>query len=156
MKNGEISRQIQSLESLMKKAAASTKDVELLSHWARYFCVRTVGVIENGIEEIYSEFVLRASARQVGNYASSRLRTVQNPNAEKITIIARSFDVHWASALEKFLEENGRKDAIDSVMNNRHQIAHGKDVGITIPRVSEYLEKSIEVLEFIETQVRPN
>jgi hypothetical protein len=84
------------------------------------------------------------------------LRTVQNPNAEKITIIARSFDVHWASALEKFLEENGRKDAIDSVMNNRHQIAHGKDVGITIPQVSEYLEKSIEVLEFIETQVRPN
>lgn len=156
MKNPEISRQIQSLEALMKKATASTQDVELLSHWARYFCVRTAGIIENGIAEIYSEFAKRTSARQVGSYAASRLKTIQNPNAEKITIVARSFDAHWASALEKYLEEDGRKDAIDSVMNNRNQIAHGKDVGITIPRISEYLEKSEEVLEFIESQVRPD
>jgi hypothetical protein len=77
-------------------------------------------------------------------------------NAEKITIIARSFDVRWVSALEAYLEENGRKDAIDSIMNNRHQIAHGKDVGITIARASGYLHESIEVLEFIETYVRPD
>jgi hypothetical protein len=154
MKNAEISRQVQSLKALMKKATASTKDVELLSHWARYFCVRTAGIIENGIAEIYSEFAKRTSVRQVGSYAASRLKTIQNPNAEKITIVARSFDAHWAFALEKYLEEDGRKDAIDSVMNNRNQIAHGKDVGITIPRISEYLEKSVEVLEFIESQVR--
>jgi RiboL-PSP-HEPN len=156
MKNAEISRQVQSLKALMKKATASTKDVELLSHWARYFCVRTAGIIENGIAEIYSEFAKRTSVRQVGSYAASRLKKIQNPNAEKITIVARSFDARWASALEKYLEENGRKDAIDSVMNNRNQIAHGKDVGITIPRISEYLEKSVEVLEFIESQVRPD
>jgi hypothetical protein len=156
MKNAEISRQIQSLDALMKKATSSTKDVELLSHWARYFCVRVAGVIENGVAEIFSEFVVRTSARQVGNYASSRLRTVQNPNTEKIITIAQSFDAHWASALIKYLEENGRKDAIDSVMNNRHQIAHGKDVGVTVASVREYFVKSIEVLEFIEAQVRSN
>ena len=37
----------------------------------------------------------------------------------------------------------------------RHQIAHGKDVGATIARITEYFEKAVEVLEFIETQVRP-
>lgn len=155
MKNGEISRQIQSLESLMKKAAASTKDVELLSHWARYFCVRTAGVVENGIVEVYSEFVIRTSSHQAGNYAASRLRTIQNPNVEKITIVARSFDVHWAADLEQYLEDDGRKDAIDSIMATRHQIAHGKDVGITIARITAYFQKAVEVLEFIESQVRP-
>jgi hypothetical protein len=156
MKNAEISRQIQSLSAAMKKAAASTQDVELLSHWARYFCVRTSGIIERGIVEIYSEFATRKSSRQVGNYAASRLKTIQNPNAEKIEIVAKSFDVHWATNLKIYLEEDGRKDAIDSVMNNRNQIAHGKDVGITIPRIGEYLKKSIEVLEYIESQVRPD
>ena len=155
MKNGEISRQIQSLEALMKKASASTKDVELLSHWARYFCVRTSGIVENGIAEIYSEFAARTSSRQAGNYATSRLKSIQNPNSERILQIARSFDAHWAAALEKFLEDEGGKDAIDSIMAIRHQIAHGKDVGATIARITEYFEKAVEVLEFIETQVRP-
>jgi hypothetical protein len=41
-------------------------------------------------------------------------------------------------------------------MNVRHQIAHGKDVGITYARISEYLGKAEEVIEFIELQVRPN
>ena len=156
MKNGEISRQIQSLRALMKKAVASTTDVELLSHWARYFCVRAAGVLENGVVEIYSEFVVRTTSRQAANYATSRLRTIQNPNAEKIAVLIRSFDPHWASALEKFLDDDGRKDAIDAIMATRHQIAHGKDVGITIVRINEYLKKAVEVLEFIELQVRPN
>ena len=97
--------------------------------------MRASGIIERGVVEIYSEFVTRNSARQVGNYAASRLKTIQNPNAEKIEVVARSFDAHWAAALKIYLDEDGRKDAIDSVMNNRNQIAHGKDVGITIPRV---------------------
>ena len=37
-------------------------------------------------------------------------------------------------------------------MNNRHQIVHGKQSGITIARVKQYIEKSIEVVIFIENQ----
>ena len=50
------------------------------------------------------------------------------------------------------MEDNGRKDAIDSIMSNRHLIAHGKDSTISLVRVSEYLKKSVEVVEFLEHQ----
>src|SRR5208283_2986316 len=103
MKNSEISRQIQYLEALMKKAAASTTDVELLSHWARYFCVLTAGLIENALKEIYSEYVARVASSPVGSYARSRLASLQNPNADKFVDIARSFNPSWAAALEKFM-----------------------------------------------------
>lgn len=156
MKNLEVSRQLQSLDALILKAAHSTQDVELLSHWARYFCVRTAGILENGITEIYSEYVVRTSSPPVANYASSRLARIQNPNSERFLETARHFDTQWAATLENFLDDNGRKDAIDSIMNVRHQIAHGQNAGITISRISEYLRKAEEVLEFIETQVRPN
>ena len=48
---------------------------------------------------------------------------------------------------------NGRKDAIDTIMANRHLIVHGKNSGITVARVSDYLDKAEEVLEFLEKQL---
>ncbi len=54
--------------------------------------------------------------------------------------------------METFLADNGRKDAIDSIMSNRHLIAHGGNSGITLTRVNQYLDKCVEVIDFIETQ----
>jgi hypothetical protein len=56
--------------------------------------------------------------------------------------------------LELFMEKEGRKEAIDGVMSNRHQIAHGRDTRITVVTVSNYLEKCVEVIEYIENQCR--
>ncbi len=92
MKNVEISRQLQSLNALIKNATGATQDIELLPHWARYFCVRAAGILENGITAIYSEYVIRASSKPVGNYASSRLALVQNQKSQKFCETARSFD----------------------------------------------------------------
>ena len=57
-----------------------------------------------------------------------------------------------AAALDEFLSEAGRKEAIDGIMSQRHQIAHGRDAGITVARVTAYLTKSVEVIEFVEDQ----
>jgi hypothetical protein len=39
-----------------------------------------------------------------------------------------------------------------TIMKNRHLIAHGKSPQITISQVKDYLTKSVEVLDFIEKQ----
>lgn len=156
MKNAKISRQLQSLKALMKNAASTTQDPELLSHWARYFSVLAAGLLQNAITEVYTEYVTRTSSGPISNYARSRLATIQNPKADKFIEVARNFDAAWAAGLQSFLGDEGRKEAVDSIMNVRHQIAHGKDVGITYARISEYLKKAEDVIEFIEQQVRPN
>ncbi len=51
-----------------------------------------------------------------------------------------------------FEDDSSLKDAIDSIMNNRHRIAHGKHTSISVTRVREYIEKSVKVIEFIEAQ----
>lgn len=140
----------------MKKAAAGTNDVELLAHWARYFCVLSAGLLENGLKEIYSEYVARTASGRVAGYARARLATIRNPDSEKLVETTRSFDSSWAKALEQFMDDNGRKDAIDSIMNLRHQIAHGKNAGVSYVVLSDYLRRAVEVLEFVESQVRPN
>ncbi len=155
MKNQEISRQIQRLEALYARARdASDTQLDLQAHWARYLCILLSGLVENGIKEIYSDFIGRAASKPVADYAIAYLLTVQNPKAEKILLIAGSFKKEWREQLQVYLDDQGRKDAVDSVMANRNQIAHGKDVNITLGRLRSFLDKVIDVLAFIEQQCR--
>jgi hypothetical protein len=152
MQNTEINRQIQKIKALIAKAREASKDnLDLQSHWARYICVLVSGFIENSIKEIYSDFIKTNSAAPVASYSINNLLKLQNPNTEKILGIVGSFKKDWMKEVEEFVNAEGRKDAIDSIINNRHQIAHGKDVGITITRVSNYLEKVIETMTLIES-----
>lgn len=153
MKNQEVARQVQRLRSLISKVyEASKDDFALQGHWARYLCVMVAGLVENGLKEIFSDYIQSKSAKPVADYAIAYLTKLQNPKAEKVMELVGSFKKEWRTELETFLADKGRKDAIDSIMNNRNQIAHGKDVGVTVVSVSNYLEKIVSVLEFIEAQ----
>jgi hypothetical protein len=153
MNNREVARQHQRLESLIKNTLkASNDDLNLQAHWARYLCILVAGFLENALKEIYSEYIKSKASKPIADYAVSNLMSLQNPKANKFLELAGAFQREWRDSLELFIQENGRKDAIDSIMKNRHEIAHGKDTGITIARIDTYLKRSVEVVEFIETQ----
>lgn len=122
------------------------------SHWARYLCVLCAGFLENGISEIYGEFVRRAASKPVADFSISMLSKIQNPNAQRFLETAHRFKPEWGVALNDYLNNNGRREAINSIMTNRHEIAHGRNSGITIVQIRNYLDKAVEVLEFIESQ----
>jgi hypothetical protein len=154
MKNADLSRQIVAIRLLIQKSSAATAvDFELQAHWARYACVLAAGLLENAVVDLYSDFVNRNAQKPVANYATVQVAKIQNPKTSRFIEVARCFKSSWADEVEKFVEQNGRKEAIDAIMANRHQIAHGKDSSITVARVSAYLDKAEEVLGFIEKQL---
>ena len=110
------------------------------------------GFLENAIAEVYGSFVKTAASEAVANFSSSVLSRVKNPKAKVFLDIARSFKSQWADDLKQFVEEENRKEAIDTIMANRHLIVHGRDSSITVARVVTYLDKCVEVIEFIERQ----
>lgn len=153
MKNALLIRQLQRLNGLIDNTRKASGDqLELQAHWGRYLCVLVAGFLENAIGEIYSEYAKRAASEPVAKYVASVVLHIQNPRARRFIDTAKAFKSEWGEELEQFLGENGRKDAIDAIMANRNQIVHGQDAGITVVRVKDYLEKCVEVLEFIETQ----
>jgi hypothetical protein len=153
MLNAEMSRQLNALSEVYNKAnAACSADFELRSHWARYICVLGAGFLENALKAIYSDFVSKAAAEPVANYAMWSLSRTRNPKTADFLETARRFRGIWAEQLSLFTESDGRGDAINSIMANRHLIAHGKNSGITMVQVKTYLDKAVEVIEFIETQ----
>jgi RiboL-PSP-HEPN len=69
----------------------------------------------------------------------------------KILELARSFDPEWADELEA-VTIGKLKDAIDSIVANRHNIAHGQYTGITLAAIIDYYASAVKVLELIEGQ----
>ena len=158
MRNRELSRQIESIDSLLRYTSTATGDIEILGHWGRYLCVLTAGFLENSIEEVYGKFVRDASSQPVARFAEYQLGRINNPKSGRFVETAGRFKPEWADDLKAFLDEDGkrRRNAIDSIMSNRNIIAHGDDVEISVGRVREYLPHCIEVVEFIERQVQGN
>lgn len=152
MRNHNLRNQIERLQILIRRSReASGDDFWLLSHWAKYLCVLSSGFLENSIREIYGEFVDNAP-QPIANYARRQLSNIRNPNEQKFFEIAQSFNPAWAEELREFTENGGRKDAIDSIISNRHRVAHGRDTTITVARLQDYLDRAIEVIDFIEEQ----
>lgn len=153
MQSRLLSSQHQRLIWLMDQAKQfNSEQFELQAHWARYLCVLTAGFIENALADVYSVYARSCASPAISNYVEATLGKIQNPKANRFLQTARAFNTEWEEDLKEFLDKDGRREAIDSIMANRHLIAHGKDSGISLVRVSEYLEKTIQVIEHIEYQ----
>jgi hypothetical protein len=62
-----------------------------------------------------------------------------------------SFDPQWESDVrQKTVDEI--KAHIDSLVANRHLIAHGQDTGVTIVRVRDWFESATALVKMMESQ----
>ncbi len=157
MQNQKIFSEIQKINDLVSKTfAACGSNIELQSHWAKYICILTAGLMENAIKEVYISYASSQVSTPIAKYISSKLSTIRNPKQQVFLDTAAAFNETWKTNLENYLFDDGRGDALDSVMNNRHLIAHGKSNTsyLSLSQVKTYLNKSIEILEYIETQCK--
>lgn len=153
MKNVRLNRDLQRIRWLIDKTqAVSADELELQGHWGRYLCVLVAGLMENSIGEIYADYARKSANKSVSNYVAISVTKIQNPNSERFEQTARLFSARWADSLQAFMAEAGRKEALDAIMANRHLIVHGRDSGITVARVNEYLSKCVDIVEFLEDQ----
>lgn len=154
MTNPELRQQLDRLKALFEKARDMTEDLDLQGHWGRYLCVLAAGFLENAIREVYADRARRHASRDIASFVMQSLDRIQSPKAQRFIDVAATFDKDWGQLLEDFLSEDDshRKNAIDSIINNRHLIAHGRNASISVARVQEYLKASVEVIDFMEGQ----
>lgn len=120
--------------------------LEIQSHWARYTCIVMYGYIEDSIREILKSYADDRCPRELMNYISSQLGGFQSANVDNILRLLASFDKGWESAMNEFIDEE-RRAAINSVVGNRHRIAHGLDVSVTVHQLSQWYPKISEVID---------
>lgn len=151
MSTVEVLRYKQRLDHLFSQIqTAAGDDLELQAHWARYLCVLVSGFLETAVREIFSNYAKNKARREIASFVESQLRGFQNPKMEKIIDVARSFSAQWESTL-RAATEGEPKFAVDSIVANRHKIAHGESCGVSMARVQAYYRGALRVVELLES-----
>jgi hypothetical protein len=153
MNTAAIDQYRKRLDFLFEKGRELLSDPELQSHWSRYLCVLVSGFLETSLQTLYYEYAKQKAAPFVANYVDAQIGRFQNPNMDRILALTNSFSPDWAVGL-RTATDGEIKDSIDSIVANRHKIAHGESVGISFSRISQYYKDARRVVSLIETQLR--
>jgi hypothetical protein len=107
------------------------------------------GYIEDCVKELLSAYTIERSPTRVFNYVSAQLKYFRTADTDNISALISKFDDAWLSSFTSFLTEE-RKAAVNSVVGNRHRIAHGLDVGVTMNQLSQWYPKVNEVIDHLK------
>jgi hypothetical protein len=132
------------------KSSEKVDDDEIRSHFAKYLCVLTSGYIEESIRIIIKNYVHNNASTNVRNHFNSLTDNLTNLKIEKIDNYLSSFNPLWKNQFDDLLTDE-EKDAINSIIANRHLIAHGRNVGISYVNVKNWFTCSKRVIEKINT-----
>jgi len=128
-------------------------DDEARSHLARYLCVLTSGYLEEAIKILIQDYVTTQASPTVANHINSTTGNLTNLNSEKIGQLLSSFSSKWKDEFDSCLSEE-EKDAINSVVANRHLIAHGRNVGVSYARIKDWHKDTKRVIDKIRLIMR--
>lgn len=149
MKNKKLVSHKQKLDSLFAKTKDLDSDPELISHWSRYLCVLVSGFVEASVRTLIADYATARSAPEIAHFVGSKLKMFTNAKMNKILDLVAEFGDDYRENLANAVTDE-IKAAVDSVVSNRHLIAHGKDVSIGITAVTKYYLLVIKAIEELE------
>jgi hypothetical protein len=132
--------------------AKKVTDMAIQADLAKYLCVQTSGFIEESLRLMLADYVKKRSNLIILHYLETHLSRITNCKNERILEILRAFEPSWEREYLSQISDTEIKNAIDSVINNRHNIAHGKSVGISLGTIENYytnVKKAITILDNI-------
>lgn len=129
----------------------SIDETQLQADLARYLCILVSGFLEQAIRHVLGRYAVDRGHPRIGRYVERQLSSFTNANSKKLIDLVGGFDAQWRTELADYLVDE-RKDAIDSVVANRHNIAHGQDVGLTYRRIADYYAHVKDTIHFLEAQ----
>lgn len=129
---------------------------ELHGHWGRYTCLLSAGYFEVALRLVVQKRLEKKATPEIQKFVLQSLEGIQNPKAERFSKVVRSFSSVWGDRLDQFFVENiDVKEAIDSLMTNRHLIAHGKSCSISVGRVAGYFHSANKAIEYLDGLLNP-
>ncbi|MET9020699.1 HEPN domain-containing protein [Actinopolymorpha sp. NPDC004070] len=137
------------------KLAEPIDDAELQAHLARHICVLCSGFLEVAVVSVLSQYVSNKSAPQVATYVKASLSQFQNPKMSKILELVGKFDSDWRRDLT-VLFEGELKDSVDSIVANRHAIAHGRQTTVTLQNLKSYYRNASTVIDYLASHCEVN
>ncbi len=127
-------------------------DDEVRSHFSRYLCVIAAGYIEESVRILLTSYIKLRCPLTIQRYAGIQFQYITNLKSKKIKDLLNEFDVQWGKSFEDKIDQSVI-DALDSIVSNRHLIAHGKAAGISYKTIREYWESAKIAIEILDRDI---
>jgi hypothetical protein len=143
MKPRELDQQARAIDEALTFAATLPAGAPERAMMARYICVLASGFLEDIVRARLSEFSRQSKPRkEIDSYVEQSVDRFQNPKLEHILELAGRFNTSWRSHLDQL--DESVKDAINSIVANRHLIAHGRQSGVSLERILQWVDRAKE------------
>lgn len=125
--------------------AEMAAEPEAKSDLACFACILTSALIEVACRDYVTRFVEKRAAPAILNFVMRKLYFFQNAKTDDIDDLLRGFDAALANDFAARIGPEG-KDAIDSVVNNKNQLVHGKGNGLGLDTMRPYHKDVLSAL----------
>lgn len=145
------------IDILFQKAAAITDPADQ-AHWAKYLCVLVSGYIEESLRTLLEQYALTRAAPVIQNYVSRSIGDITNCSINKMRSILARFSHEWEVDFQVRLETHRNadqlKNAVDSVVANRHEIVHGRQVGLRYASIVKFWGNVKVVIGMLDSVIK--
>ena len=146
-------RELAQQERAIKEAIDFGKSLEMgrpeRAMIARFVCILASGFIENVVRLHLIKFAQKSRPKpELACYVASSVGRFQNPKFDQILKLTGQFSDNWRKKLEQI--DDSIKTAIESIVSNRHLIAHGATSQISLAQVEQYMERLKEFARHFE------
>lgn len=152
--NIKVSQNIKEIDNVFSLAESQSDD-EIKSYLANFICIRASGLIENYIKTRISDYSEKKVPKQISRYLSLKFADITNLKETKLRDVLGQFSQEWQNDFEELIRNNQQlKISLDSLIINRHSIAHGKHASLTLKMVRQYYEDVKTVINKLDCIIK--
>lgn len=145
---------IKELENIKQKIK-ETVDDETRSYLIKLFCIRTSGLLEVFFKTRISEYFKTKVPNEISRFLTSKFKDITNLKTSKLVEVLSSFSTDWSEKFSSYIDEHEQmKSSLDSIISQRHAIAHGQPSCINEKDMYQYYDDVKAIVVFIDGVIR--
>lgn len=145
---------IRELDSLKSKTE-NEEDVEVKSYLVKLLCVRTAGLLEVFLKTRISEYSKGKVPNEINRFLTLKFKDITNLKSSRFEDVLTSFSVVWGDKFRGYLNDHEQeRTSLDSVIAQRHNIAHGQPSNIGSASMVQYYTDVKSIVLFLDTIIR--
>jgi len=150
IRNQYIKDRLTLVNNSIKKVEKFKGNGELTSFLNSYLVVLISGVYEDCVEYLINERAVLAGDKEIATFIENTIDvTFRNPNYDNIIRILARFNKNWVKQMNKKIK-NEAKESINSIVNNKNNIAHGGYSNLTLLEIKKCHKNCKSIFEKLE------
>lgn len=149
MKSVALQNEQNQIDKIIIQIRAFTGDPYFEALLAYYLCIRISGFLENCIRIYFLEYANQKCQDYVKTFMENRLKHFPNPTWGEIIKLIKDFNEQWVVDIKKSVSSQWLS-SLESINNNRNNIAHGGTSSVTLHELVIYYQDIVNIIETIE------